>query len=214
MPREGGLFDPSWWQFYTQLPPELQTQGDACQTWDCAFKDLTTSSYVVGFVLVRFGPDIYVLHRHRKRMQFPETLTAIRATRTLFPWVGAILIEDKANGTAVIQTLQREIAGIIPRSADGGKESRAAATSYLIAAGNVKLPGKIDEHGNLVPAYVWVQELIAEHESFPRGDFKDQVDALSQGLLYFHERPSAVADFSSMLSGGEMKTEDHHHWIF
>jgi predicted phage terminase large subunit-like protein len=214
MPKDGGLFDSSWWRFYTELPSEIQTQGDSCQTWDCAFKDLTTSSYVVGFVLARLGPDIYVIHRYRKRMQFPETLQAIRMTRELFPWVGAILIEDKANGIAVIQTLQREISGIIARKSDGGKESKAAATSYLIAAGNVKLPGKLNSNGDLVPAYPWVEELIAEHDSFPRGEFKDQVDALSQGLLWFHERPSAVVDFTSMMSGGEMRGPDAHGWVF
>ncbi len=213
MPKEGGLFDSNWWQFYTELPPELHTQADSCQTWDCAFKDLTTSSYVVGFVLARLGTTVYVLHRYRRRMQFPETLQAIRMTREMFPWVGAILIEDKANGVAVIQTLQREVAGIIARGADGGKESRAAATSYMVAAGNVKLPGKFDADGKLVPAYSWVEELIAEHESFPRGEFKDQVDALSQGLLWYHERPGAITDFTSVMSGGEGDS-NLGSWIF
>jgi predicted phage terminase large subunit-like protein len=213
-PKGGGLFDNSWWGFYTELPHELHTQADACQTWDCAFKDLTTSSFVVGFVLARFGPNIYVLHRYRRRMQFPETVQAIRMTNQLFPWVGPILIEDKANGIAVIQTLQREVSGIIPRKADGGKESRAAATSYLIAAGNVLLPGKRDENGNLIPAHLWVQELIDEHESFPRGEFKDQVDSLSQGLFWFHERQNVINNFTNVMSGGEEMDPDRLGWIF
>ncbi len=215
MPKDGGLFDSSWWRFYTELPPELHTQADACQTWDCSFKDLTTSSYVVGFVLARFGPNVYVLHRYRRRMQFPETVQTIRMTKQLFPWVGPILIEDKANGTAVIQTLQREITGVIARAADGGKESRASATSYMIAAGNVLLPGKHGEDGKLQAAYPWVEEVIAEHESFPRGENKDQVDSLSQGLYWFHERQGVVQDFSSIMSGGEASTPNQNlGWIF
>lgn len=215
VPKDGGLFDTSWWGFYTELPSEIQTQGDSCQTWDCSFKDLTTSSYVVGFVLSRIGPNIHVIHRFRKRMQFPETVQIIRMTRSMFPWVGPILIEDKANGTAVIQTLQREITGVIARSADGGKESRAAATSYMVAAGNVLLPGKWSEDGTkLVPAYPWVEELIAEHDGFPRGEFKDQVDALSQGLYWYHERPAAISDFTSVMSGGDGREGDTEGWIF
>lgn len=213
MPKGGGMFDTSWWQFYTELPPEIQTQADACQTWDCAFKDLTSSSYVVGLVLARHGGSIYVMHHRRKRMQFPETVQAIRDTRLAFPWVGPILIEDKANGIAVIQTLQREITGVVARKADGGKESRAAATSYLVAAGSVKLPGKYDENGKVVPAYPWVEELIAEHESFPRGEFKDYVDALSQGLYWFHERPQGNQDFSHIMAGGDERVDDAG-WIF
>jgi predicted phage terminase large subunit-like protein len=213
-PKGGGLFDNSWWGFYTELPPELHTQADACQTWDCAFKDLTTSSFVVGFVLARYGPNIYVIHRHRRRMQFPETVQSIRMVKQQFPWVGPILIEDKANGIAVIQTLEREISGVIARKADGGKESRAAATSYLIAAGNVLLPGKRDENGFLVPAHTWVQELIDEHESFPRGEFMDQVDALSQGLYWFHERQNVINNFTNVMSGGEEIDPDRLGWIF
>jgi len=213
-PKGGGLFDTTWWTYYTELPPEIHTNADACQTWDCAFKDLTSSSYVVGFVLARFGTQIYVLHRYRRRMQFPETVQAIRMTKTLFPWVGPILIEDKANGTAVIQTLEREIPGIIARGADGGKESRAAATSYLIAAGNVMLPGRYDEEGKLGPAYTWVQEVVDEHESFPRGEFKDQVDSLSQGLYWFHERQGVINNFTSVMDGGEITNPDRHGWIF
>lgn len=213
-PQGGGLFENHWWNFYTELPPELHTQADACQTWDCAFKDLTTSSYVVGFVMARFGPNIYVLHRNRRRMQFPETVQAIRMTKQLFPWVGPILIEDKANGIAVIQTLEREIQGVIPRKAEGGKEARAAATSYLIAAGNVYLPGRRNDQGSLVPAHPWVQELMDEHEAFPRGEYMDQVDALSQGLLWFHERQSVISNYTGVMSGGEETDPNGLGWIF
>ena len=212
-PKDGGLFDSSWWGFYTRLPEEVVTQGEAIQTWDCAFKDLTTSSYVVGFVMIRFGAMIYVVHRVRKRMQFPETVDSIRETRSLFPYATPILIEDKANGIAVIQTLQREIPGILPRKADGGKESRASATSYLVAAGNVLLPGKLDEHKALIPAYTWVQELIDEHDAFPRGDYKDQVDALSQGLFYYHERPVDLTGNTSHLDGEQAAAADGR-WLF
>jgi hypothetical protein len=39
------------------------------------------------------------------------------------------LVEDKANGTAVIETLRHEISGIIAVEPEGGKEARAHAVS-------------------------------------------------------------------------------------
>ncbi len=52
----------------------------------------------------------------------------------------AKLIEDKANGSAVIQMLSNEIPGLLPVNPQGGKIARAAAVSPLVEAGNVYLP--------------------------------------------------------------------------
>jgi predicted phage terminase large subunit-like protein len=50
------------------------------------------------------------------------------------------LVEDKANGPAVISMLGRTVPGIVPEEPQGGKEARAAAVSPLVEAGNVWLP--------------------------------------------------------------------------
>jgi predicted phage terminase large subunit-like protein len=57
-----------------------------------------------------------------------------------FPGTLAKLIEDKANGSAVIQMLAKDIPGILPVNPQGGKVARAAAVSPLIEAGNIYLP--------------------------------------------------------------------------
>lgn len=67
----------------------------------------------------------------------------MKAVRELsLKWPGSIakLIEDKANGSAVIQMLAHEIPGILPVNPEGGKVARAAAVSPLVEAGNVYLP--------------------------------------------------------------------------
>ena len=205
VPAGGGLFQRDWWQFYLELPGVEQLQLDAAQSWDLSFKDLETSSYVVGLIGARVGPNIYILWRRRDRLNFPNALEAIRGASNLYPWVGPKLVEDKANGPAAISILTSEIPGMIARPVpQGGILSLANAVSYLVAAGNVSLPGRFDDFGNIVPAYSWVEEFISECESFPRGEFNDQVASLSHLLYWFHERPLGGADdWSDMLEAGE-----------
>ena len=94
-------------------------------------------------------------------MNFPDTVKAIRAMTDKWPKATSKYIEDKANGSAVIDTLKDEISGIIPVDPDGGKEARANAVSPLFEAGNVYFP-----HPNMCP---WVNDVIEEMVSFLTG---------------------------------------------
>lgn len=206
VPAGGGLFKESWWQFYHTLPADLDVYGDACQSWDCSFKDLATSSYVVGTVWARKGSLIYLLYRLRKRMNLPETLAAIRSVSNMFPWVGPKLIEDKANGTAAISMLQSEISGIIPITPEGGKESRAQAVTYLVEAGNVLLPDPANQP--------WVKELISEFTSFPRGEYSDQVDSATQAWYWFHQRRPMGVPLGELFGAGSGIPMVEHRRVF
>jgi predicted phage terminase large subunit-like protein len=208
MNKGGTIFKEDWWQYYDVLPSEVDFYNDSCQSWDCSFKDKNSSSYVVCTVWARHGSKIYLVYRLRKRMQFPETLKAFKTiSNDLFPWVGAKYIEDKANGTAVIQTLTDLIPGMIPVTPEGGKESRAHAVSYLVQAGNVYLPNPMK--------FPWVKdEYIPELSAFPKGEFDDQVDSTTQALYHhFHLRPPMEIPLSEILGTGEdapMMTDQAH----
>lgn len=114
-------------------------------------------------------------------MDYPATVRAVRNVSELWPHCTAKLIEDKANGSAVIQMLAREIPGIIPVNPEGGKIGRAAAVSPLIEAGDVYLP-----HPQLFP---WVNDFIEECVQFPNGAHDDQVDAMTQMLIRWNMAP-------------------------
>jgi phage terminase large subunit-like protein len=102
------------------------------RSWDCAFKDLDTSDYVVGQQWARLGSHFLVGDPFRARTDCPGTVKAIRAMNAKWRGTMAILIEDKANGSAVIQMLGHEIPGILPVSPQGGKIARAQAISSLV----------------------------------------------------------------------------------
>jgi predicted phage terminase large subunit-like protein len=108
-------------------------------------------------------------------MDCPATVKAVRELSSRRPGAIAKLIEDKANGSAVIQMLSRELPGILPVNPEGGKVARAAAVSPLIEAGNIYLP-----HPDYAP---WVNDFIEECAAFPNGAHDDQVDAMTQALL-------------------------------
>jgi predicted phage terminase large subunit-like protein len=111
-------------------------------------------------------------------MDCPATVRAVRQLTAKWPATIAKLIEDKANGSAVIQMLAHEIPGLLPVNPGGGKVARAAAVSPLIEAGNIFL---------LHPLYApWVNDFIEECAAFPNGAHDDQVDAMTQALLRWH----------------------------
>jgi predicted phage terminase large subunit-like protein len=169
---EGGLFKRAWWQFYQQAPAAFDM---LLQSWDMAFKALNESDYVCGQVWGKIGADSYLLDQVHAHLSFSQTLAAVKALSAKWPAALTKLIEDKANGSAVIDTLRHEIPGLIPVEPQGGKFSRASAVSPLIEAGNVYLPDPL-----LAP---WVEDFVQEAANFPRGAHDDQVDAMSQGLL-------------------------------
>jgi predicted phage terminase large subunit-like protein len=82
------------------------------------------------------------------------------------------LVEDKAKGPAVIQSLPHEIGGLVEVNPEGGKMSRAARFGKLVWY----LPHPILKQ--------WVEGFITECATFPTGANDDQVDAGSQGLLH------------------------------
>jgi len=104
---------------------------------DCAFKDLRTSDFVVGQVHARLGSSRYLLHQVRGRKDMPGTAQAIRAMSENYPEATAKLVEDKANGPAVIQSLKHEITGLLEVNPQGGKMSRAAGVSPEVEAGRL-----------------------------------------------------------------------------
>jgi len=121
----------------------------------------------------------------RGRMDCPSTVKAVRHLSDRWPGTLAKLIEDKANGSAIIQMLAHEIVGIIPVNPEGGKVARAQAVAPLIEAGNVYLP-----HPQYAP---WVNDFIEESAAFPNAAHDDQVDAMTQALLRWNMIPRIEA---------------------
>ena len=169
----GNVFKESGVQYY--LPKDLPEKFDTMiASWDCTFKDTDGTDFVVGQVWGKKGANSYLLAQIRARMSFTKTVAAVDELHVAWPRARKILIEDKANGPAVIDTLKAHVPGIVPVEPDGSKLARAHAVTSYWEAKNIWLP-----HPDTAP---WVKGLVSELTAFPAGANDDQVDALTQAL--------------------------------
>jgi hypothetical protein len=160
---EGSIIKKEWLRYY--VDPPAVVYDSIIASWDCSFKDADTSDYVVGVVLARKGARIWLLDMVRERMDFPATCKAIKALRAKWPSTSLVLVEDAANGTAVVQALRDEV-------------------SHMFEAGQVYFP----EHA------AWLDDAVHELTSFPAAAHDDVPDALSQGLSRFMDVKPLTAE--------------------
>lgn len=164
-PDGGAIFKSEWLRFW--LPKDLPEQFDQLLiSWDMTFKDGDDTDFVVGQVWGRKGADRYLLDQVRRRMGFTDTVAAFRALAAKWPGAARKLVEDKANGPAVIDALKHAVPGIIPVEPDGSKTARAHAVTTFFEAGNVLIP-----HPEHCP---WAREYVAELTQFPGAPHDDQ----------------------------------------
>lgn len=182
--QEGGnIFQDKWIRRWNNknLPDFFD---EKISSWDMSFKDTQGTSYVTGQLWGRAGVNYFLLDQVRKRMDFVETVRAVQNFDEKHPDTMGILIEDKANGPAVMSTLSNEISGLIAINPEGSKISRAYAITYLFAGGNVYIP-----EDSFAP---WVKDYIAELVAFPAGPEDDQVDGTTQALNHLKHSGLAV----------------------
>lgn len=185
VPDGGAIFKADWLRFW--LPKALPQKFSTILTsWDMTFKEGADNDFVVGQVWARAGADMYLLDQFRERAGFTRTLHAFQTMAKKWPQARRHLVEDKANGPAVIDTLRHVVPGIVPVEPDGSKVARAHAVTTYFEAGNVYLP-----HPSLFP---WVQDYISELTTFPSGAHDDQCDSTTMAIRDLTNRVSMKID--------------------
>ena len=185
-PAEGIIFKREWLHnFYTATPRTTDIQS-----WDMAFTKSEGSAKVAGFVMGKAGADIYIRDLVNDKMDFTESVAAVRTLSGKWKSARAKVVENKANGPAIVNTLKKEIPGMVEFNPKGSKEERAMSVTPYFEAGNIHFP---DPKAN-----PWVEDLIRDLLMFPKGEYKDTVDALVQGILYLMEKPTSKIGGSSM----------------
>lgn len=198
-PAKGAIFDASWWRFWTwdpekatddgrvvHLDPSTLTHAHWLDSWDCNFEssDADKGGWVVGQRWVRSQANRYLIAQQRARWTFTQTIRGMEKWAEVDDPVGSPcgnlvherLIEKKANGAAIIDTLKEKISGLKPINPTTSKEARARAITPEVESGNVYLPHPSD------PGNEWVSDLLSELRNFPYDAYDDQVDALTQAL--------------------------------
>jgi predicted phage terminase large subunit-like protein len=192
-PIGGGIFQRVWWRHCEER--ERPTRFDhVWQSWDLGFKK-EGRSRVAGLVFAARGAKLYILDAFVDHLSYVETRDAIRRTTERHPQAYAKVVEDRANGPAIMSDLAGELGGFISWPPKGvamdDKVARASAASPVVRAGDVTLPPRS------VP---WVDGFIEELASFPAGLYDDQVDAFSQGIAYWRTTPQAIRVLEALTS--------------
>jgi len=203
-PYGGLLFNPEWWMFWkhdgTADAPHARPvgcdrkraarvlpKGPMIMSLDATFKEFETSDYVVFTVWLYHKADRFLIDMVRGKMSFMDTVAAMRALCKKHRNIGPKLVEDKANGTAIINMLRSEIPGIIPINPLGGKESRAQSIQHEAQGGNIYLPESAP----------WLADFVDEFRKFPKGKHDDIVDSTTQALVHLATSPE-LAGFLAM----------------
>lgn len=189
-PDEGNIFKKQWWKWYYKAP---ETFHEQVQSWDFAVKDKTTSDFAVGLVAGRNGADKYLLDCVRDKMNFAKSCEALIAMSKKWPRAYKKLVEDKANGSPVLSTLQKTVPGMIPVQPINDKVFRAYAVQPEVMAGNWWLP-----HPTIAP---WIMDFVDELAVFNQGRYDDQVDAFSMLAKCLMEAPIAYSPITGHSHG-------------
>jgi predicted phage terminase large subunit-like protein len=178
-PDEGQFVRASWLKSYSIRPESFDR---VVLSWDMTFgSEKKTGDFVVGAVYGKRGSSVYLLDRVRGQWDFPETVAQFKRLASKHPGAGK-LVEAKANGQAVIDSLKKEIPGIVPVIPTSSKASRLSACQPYYEAGNVFYPAP-----ELAP---WIGSHIDEVVGFPNLKHDDAVDAETQALQYLFGTPT------------------------
>jgi predicted phage terminase large subunit-like protein len=173
-PLGGGLVKVEWFKRYREdEPPERF--DNIVQSWDTANKATELSDFSVCTTWGIKGKNLFLLGVFRRRLEYPALKRAVREQQNLFE-ANAVLIEDKASGTQLIQELIAEgCHGITRYQPDCEKIMRLHAQTAMIENGFVHIP----------ETSPWLAEYLHEMTVFPKGKHDDQVDSTAQFLDWF-----------------------------
>lgn len=199
--QNGNLFRDNWWKRYCRrIGGETEDGGTysridiadmeyTCLSVDATFKKTETSDRVAITLWGLSQKNAYMYKLINKRMGFTETVERIKRLCGEYPGIDQLIIEDKANGSAIIDTLKYTdgIPPIVAVNPLGGKYSRAQAVSPFIAGGSVYIPvdfteserREIEDDNHIETGY---GRFLYQMSHFPFAKNDDMVDSMSQAL--------------------------------
>jgi predicted phage terminase large subunit-like protein len=102
-----------------------------------------------------------------------------------------VLVEDRANGPAVVQRLKANVPGIIEINPQGGKTARLFAAAPEWEAGD----WFVDRNA------AWTEAFIEQLTMFPNARNDDMCDAMSQAASWLLKRRGSGVRISHAFTG-------------
>lgn len=152
---------------------------------DFPIKEKETSDFMGSVLAYRVNQTIYILSCTEKKMAFVKSVEYVRNLSNKFHGIIQV-IEDKANGTPIIQQLQDEVAGIIPYNPKTlSKTQRLESASLYMESKNVVfVKDEWNEEAKNYQLNEGLQNLKERLLNFPFVKNDDIIDAFSMLILY------------------------------
>ena len=161
---------------------------------DSAYKDTATADYTAIGVIGVKGRKRYILDMVNKRLDIAATEAEILSQCSRHGYVCAILVEDRANGQAVVQRLQAHVPRVIAINPQGGKVARMYAVAPEWEAGDWYVPRNAS----------WTGEFIEQITMFPKAPHDDMCDVVSQAAAWLAQVPVHTEQVYNVFSGKPM----------
>jgi predicted phage terminase large subunit-like protein len=171
----GSLFQREWFRYYDPAQLDESQIVRTLASLDCTFKGTSSSDYVALTIWSQTPAGMYLREVVNQRLGFIDTVAMLTTIWRRWQF-SELLVEDAANGPAVIDTLSRESPGYLIRAVRplGGKEARANAATPWYEQGRVWHPTGAG----------WLQPYEDQLLGFPGVAHDDMVDATTQALNY------------------------------
>ena len=190
VPAEGAMVKAAWLKTYDTVPD----WGMVVQSWDTASKDGVHNDWSVGITARLVQNILYVIDVWRRKVEIPDLAKAV-VDQAREHHSSVLLIEDQASGTYLLQHLWNQSPRGVPTpiacKPDADKKTRLGGVTPMIEAGQLLLPEDAP----------WLAEFKQELLAFPASRHDDQVDALSQ-LLIWAGKKQRMDDMLQPLGGG------------
>lgn len=165
--------------------PSIEDADMIYSSHDFPVKDKESSDFLGSVLGYKVGSTLYIKDCLEKKMAFVKSVNYVKQLDTLFPGIIQI-IEDKANGSPILQQLQDEVPGM--QAYQPGTSSKTqrleSASLYMTAQNIVLLKTKFNTLTQTYELTESLQNLKNRLLNFPFVEHDDIVDAFSMLILF------------------------------
>lgn len=181
----------------TAIKPEMIIEKDECDvpsieqadivyaSHDFPVKDKDSSDYLGSTLAYRVGSNLYIIDNLEKRMAFVKSTEYVQHLEEVYPGIIQV-IEDKANGSPILQQLQDKVAGMQAyQPGTASKMQRLESAALYMSSGNVIFVKT--KYNKMTNTYELTEALINLKQrllAFPFVEHDDIVDSFSMLVLY------------------------------
>jgi predicted phage terminase large subunit-like protein len=173
-PADGGLFKKEYFNNIEPLPKPAHYFNNLIQCWDMTFKGGAKSDYVACVIAAYDNGKFWIIDFIKERLTFNSTIDAMVQISNKYPATKHnIYVEDKANGSAIIDTFRQRLNGYSLReiSVNGNsKFARANSIEPILFSGNLYINKDIGQD----KIDLFINDMISFREN---GGNDDLVDA-------------------------------------